>query len=184
MELVHAVAENIRRVRKRQKLSIDRTAELTGVSKSMLGQIERELVNPTVAVLEKIARGLHVSVAELVEFRGEEENTLYRAVDVTAQRLQGGKVIVHPLFPFDADSRCESCEMNLFITGEYASPDQIPGSRVYVTVLSGVLDVITPDGTWHLESRDSLVFSGARPYRLVNQGNTTVHLVRRIHYAK
>ena len=35
MDIQQAVAENIHRIRKAQKLSIDRAAELSGVSKSM-----------------------------------------------------------------------------------------------------------------------------------------------------
>ncbi len=50
MDIQQAVAENIHRIRKAQKLSIDRAAELSGVSKSMWGQIERGLANPTVSV--------------------------------------------------------------------------------------------------------------------------------------
>ena len=41
MELNRAVGENIKRIRKSKKLSMERTAELSGVSRSMLGQIER-----------------------------------------------------------------------------------------------------------------------------------------------
>ena len=37
MELNRAVAENIKRIRKTKKLSMERTAELAGVSRSMLG---------------------------------------------------------------------------------------------------------------------------------------------------
>ncbi|MEI3123986.1 MAG: helix-turn-helix transcriptional regulator [Oscillospiraceae bacterium] len=51
MEIYQAVGQNIHRLRKAQQLSIDRAAALSGVSKSMLGQIERGLVNPTVSVL-------------------------------------------------------------------------------------------------------------------------------------
>ena len=46
MELNRAVAENIKRIRKQQKLSLERTAALSGVSRSMLGQIERGEANP------------------------------------------------------------------------------------------------------------------------------------------
>ena len=46
MEIYQAVGQNIHRIRKAQQLSIDRAAALSGVSKSMLGQIERGLVNP------------------------------------------------------------------------------------------------------------------------------------------
>ena len=56
MDIQLAVGENIHRIRKSQKLSIDRLAELSGVSKSMLGQMERGTVNPTISVLSKVAR--------------------------------------------------------------------------------------------------------------------------------
>lgn len=184
MEVVNAVAENIRRIRKTQKLSIDRAAELTGVSKSMLGQIERGLVNPTVAVLEKIAQGLHVSLAELVEHRGELPDALYRGMDVPGQRLEKGRVIRYPLFPFDTESRCESCQLDIFIGGGYDVPDRIPGSRIYVTVLSGVLEVRAGEKTYRLENRDSLTVRGSEPCRYANAGNTTVHLIQRIYYGK
>jgi transcriptional regulator with XRE-family HTH domain len=184
VEVVNAVAENIRRIRKTQKLSIDRAAELTGVSKSMFGQIERGLVNPTVAGLEKIAQGLHVSLAELVEHRGDLPDTYTRGVDVAGQRLEKGRVIRHPLFPFDTESRCESCQLDIFIGGSYDLPDRIPGSRVYVTVLSGMLEVRTGTKTYRLESRDCLSFKGSEPCRYANAGNTTVHLIQRIYYGK
>ena len=60
MDIQQAVAENIHRIRKAQRLSIDRAAELSGVSKSMWGQIERGGANPTVSVLSRMAQGLHV----------------------------------------------------------------------------------------------------------------------------
>ena len=184
MEVVNAVAENVRRIRKTQKLSIDRAAELTGVSKSMLGQIERGLVNPTVAVLEKIAQGLHVSLTELVEHRGELPDAFTRGMDVPGQRLEKGRVIRYPLFSFDAESRCESCQMDVFIGGSYELPDRIPGSRVYVTVLSGVLEVRTGEKTYRLENRDSLMLRGSQPVHYENVGNTTVHMIQRTYFGK
>jgi len=69
MDIQQAVAENIHRIRKAQKLSIDRAAELSGVSKSMWGQIERGLANPTVSVLSRVALGLHVPLEQLIACR-------------------------------------------------------------------------------------------------------------------
>ena len=52
MEDINAVlAENLRRMRENRRLSLDAVARLTGVSKSMLGQIERGEVNPTVSTM-------------------------------------------------------------------------------------------------------------------------------------
>ena len=97
MEIYQAVGQNIHRIRKAQQLSIDRAAALSGVSKSMLGQIERGLVNPTVSVLARIAGGLRVPIEQLVECREETPAQLHRAVDVVGARLCGGKVIRYPL---------------------------------------------------------------------------------------
>jgi transcriptional regulator with XRE-family HTH domain len=60
------VAQNLRRMREDKKLSLDRLAELTGVSKSMLGQIERGESSPTISTIWKIANGLKVSFTSLL----------------------------------------------------------------------------------------------------------------------
>lgn len=184
MEVYPFVGANIQRIRKTQKLSIDRAAELAGVSKSMLGQIERGTVNPTIGVLMKVARGLHVPLEMLVENRQPPGTILYRAVDVTGTRLNGGKVIRHTLFPFDPDSHSESCQMDIFVSGSYASPDQIPDSLVYVTVLSGTLEVLLDEKSYLLENRDSITFPGNQPYTYRNGGNNIVRLIQRVVYRK
>ncbi len=184
MDIQQAVAENIRRIRKTQKMSIDQTAESAGISKSMLGQIERGLVNPTIGVLDKIAKGMHVSLEQLVENSAEDGAVLYRAVDVTGERLYGGKVIRYPLFPFDTDEGSESNQLDIFISGSYHAPQQVPGSRVFITVLSGLVEVQCGGETFTLESRDSLSFSGNGAYCYINKGNNTVRLIERVQYQK
>lgn len=91
MDIQQAVAENIHRIRKAQRLSIDRAAELSGVSKSMWGQIERGGANPTVSVLSRMAQGLHVPLEQLIACHDDPPTMLHRAVDVTGQRLCGRK---------------------------------------------------------------------------------------------
>ena len=184
MELQQAVGLNIQRIRKGQKLSIDRLAEKTGVSRSMLGQIERGTVNPTVSILYKLAQGLHAPLEELVAYHEEPGIEQLRGVDTVGQRLNGGKVIRYVLFPYDYVAMSESAQLDIFISGSYDAPDQIPGTRVYLTVLSGSLEVETDGEIFNMESRDCLVFPGYRPYRYVNKGNNTVRLIERIYYKK
>lgn len=128
MDIQQAVAENIHRIRKAQRLSIDRAAELSGVSKSMWGQIERGGANPTVSVLSRMAQGLHVPLEQLIACHDDPPTMLHRAVDVTGQRLCGGKVIAYRLFPFDPESRSESVQLDLFISGSYDRAG--PGPRL------------------------------------------------------
>ena len=67
MELNRAVAENIKRIRKTKKLSMERLSQEAGVSRSMLGQIERGEANPSVALLGKLAAALKVPADVLLE---------------------------------------------------------------------------------------------------------------------
>lgn len=147
MDIQQAVAENIHRIRKAQKLSIDRAAELSGVSKSMWGQIERGLANPTVSVLSRVALGLHVPLEQLIACHDDPPTALYRAVDVAGQRLCGGKVIAYRLFPFDPESRSESLQLDLFISGRYEGPDRGPR-------LLGVCHLPVRNGGGHHRRRD------------------------------
>lgn len=62
-----ALALRIAARRKAQKLSFDQLAARCGVSKGLLVQVEQGKANPSIATLCRIAAGLNVSVAELVE---------------------------------------------------------------------------------------------------------------------
>ena len=66
-DINNVIADNLKRMRKENRWSLDTVAEMTGVSKSMLGQIERKESSPTVATLWKIATGLHISFTALLE---------------------------------------------------------------------------------------------------------------------
>ena len=61
------VAANLKRIRKSKCMSLDQAAEQTGVSKSMLAQIERGTANPSLGVLGKITSGLRVEFQELIQ---------------------------------------------------------------------------------------------------------------------
>lgn len=56
-----AIADRLKTCRKEREISLDKAALLTGVSKAMLGQIERRESAPTIATLWKIASGLNLS---------------------------------------------------------------------------------------------------------------------------
>ncbi len=98
MELNRAVAENIETIRKSKKLSMERTAAIAGVSRSMLGQIERGEANPSVAILGKIAAALRVPAEVLLENDDFETLLLSRELDNRAARLDGGKAVLRPAF--------------------------------------------------------------------------------------
>ena len=67
MEIQKIIASNIKALRSSKGLTLDEAAKITGVSRSMLAQIEKGDVNPTISVLWKIANGYKVSFTALME---------------------------------------------------------------------------------------------------------------------
>jgi Predicted transcriptional regulators len=60
MNIAQHLSATLKSLRQQREWSLSRLAEETGVSKAMLGQIERNESSPTVATLWKIATGLNV----------------------------------------------------------------------------------------------------------------------------
>ena len=71
MNLNATIAANLKRLRLERNLSLGQLAELSGVSKVMLGHIEKGDSNPTINMLWKIANGLKVPYTMLID---EQEN--------------------------------------------------------------------------------------------------------------
>src|ERR1043165_7948867 len=61
------VGDTLAALRTAQDLSLEELARKSGVSKSMLSQIERNQANPTVALVWRLANALGVSMAELLD---------------------------------------------------------------------------------------------------------------------
>ena len=141
MELNRAVAGNIRRIRKSKKLSLEQTAVLSGVSRSMLGQIERGEANPSVAILGKIAQALKVPAEVLLENDDFDSLLLARTAAVKAQLSDGGKVNLRPSLPYDETTRQESFFLDIYISGCYAPELSVPGALCHLTVLSGSVEL-------------------------------------------
>lgn len=68
MDIQKNMGKNIKTIREQKKITLDSAAKLTGVSRSMLAQIEKGEVNPTISILWKIANGYKVSFTSLVKY--------------------------------------------------------------------------------------------------------------------
>src|SRR5580693_888365 len=78
-DLAPAVGANLRRLRTKRGLSLERLAKASGVSRAMLGQVELGQSTPTINVLWKIARALDVPFSALITDRSARGTTLLPA---------------------------------------------------------------------------------------------------------
>lgn len=67
MNAVERVAWNVRRLRVERALSQEALALDAGIDRTYVSRVERSLENPTVGVLEKVARALGTDIAMLFE---------------------------------------------------------------------------------------------------------------------
>ena len=106
------IGDNIRKIRRERGFSLEQMAERTGVSKAMIGQIERGDSNPTVAILWKIANGLKVSFSSLIE-KPSNQVSIIHYEDVQPVLEDNGNYIVYPIFPFDPLKKWESYRVEM-----------------------------------------------------------------------
>ena len=174
MELTRAVGENIKRIRKSKKRSMERLAAEAGVSRSMLGQIERGEANPSVAILGKLAGALKVPAEVLLENDDFEPLLLLRELDNKPARLDGGKALLRPSLFF----------LDLYISARYAPEPMVPGCVCLATSISGTVLLHAEGQDFQLLERDALRFAADQPFWLENQFNTTARLLLTYRYLK
>ena len=121
------VAGNIRRLREERGLTMEELARLSGVSRSMLAQVERGEGNPTLSTLWKLSNGMKVPFHALT-MSPKAPYEVVRPADLQPILEDGGRVKNYSIFPDGLD--------NL---------DLLPGRKGLATntkILNGILSVL------------------------------------------
>ena len=181
MEITAIVAENTKRLREAKKLTLDGAAAVTGVSRSMLAQLERGEVNPTISVLWKIANGYKVSFTSLVEPRGEGVRVV-RQAQLAPLAEDGGRYLNYPIFPFDEAAAFETYRIVILPQGRLAAQPHLAGAEEYITVFAGSVEITAAGETVLLSKGDSIRFRADAPHAYRNPGGETAELSMLICY--
>jgi transcriptional regulator with XRE-family HTH domain len=177
------IGENLKRIRAEKNLSLDAVAKLSGVSKSMLGQIERGEVNPTISTVWRIASGLKVSFTSLVT-RAQDDSEVVACTDVEPLVEDGGKVRNFPVFPFDAERGFEMYRVQIDSGGYLQADAHSQGTQEFLTLHTGQLAVRVAEEEHMLGSGDSIRFKADQPHSYHNPGSETASMSMVIHYTR
>ena len=134
------VARNIKRLREEKKLSMDELAKLSGVSKSMLAQIERGTANPSLGVLGKITSGLRVEFQELIQ-PPRVDCCLVTPEELLPTKELEGQYRVWTCLPYEDTRLIEVYRIEVEPGGIYVSGSHGEKTREYLVVTEGVLTV-------------------------------------------
>ena len=153
-----AVGANLRRLRTRRGLSLERLARQSGVSRAMLSQVELGHSAPPINVLWKIARALGVTFSALVSLTPEAGPLLLR--ESAAKRLasQDGSFISRALFPFAKPRRVEFYELRLKPHALEEAEPHPPGTAENIVVSSGAVTITVGTAVHELSQGDAILF--------------------------
>nr|WP_302599621.1 XRE family transcriptional regulator [uncultured Cellulosilyticum sp.] len=153
--LSHNVAVNLKRIRKAKKMSLEMVAEQTGVSKSMLGQIERGESNPTISILGKIVSGLRVTFDDLV---GEPSLPIFtvKKEELVPVKEEKDQYSVYCYFPYEARRNFEVYTIEIAPGKAYESGAHGEKTIEYITVVKGKLCLETEEGNVIIEAPDAV----------------------------
>lgn len=184
---VDQIAVSLKRWRERKSWSLDRTSKESGVSKAMLGQIERGESSPTIATLWKIATGFNVSLSSLIENLPEVEEpvvTLIRNAADIRQVIADDNMLVAPLFPYDPNIPFEYFELTFPAGYERPSAAHRPGVVEFLTVIKGAMEILS-EGEWHaLTEGQSIRFHADRPHGYRNMSDEPATAINVINYPR
>ena len=143
-ELAQRLSAQLKQARKAQGLTLDAVAKRSGVSRSMLSQIERGESSPTVATLWNLTRALGVDFAGMLDGGMPEDDgapEVMRAERTPRIDSRGEGCQVKILSPPHLAGRYELYDIELAASGALRSDPHRAGCEEHLTVLAGKVRV-------------------------------------------
>lgn len=163
--------------RRANGLSLDAVAKLSGVSRSMVSQIERGESSPTISTLWNLTKALRVDIAGLLEDDLEDRIEVLRSESVPAIENHGTGCSIRILSPPEEAGRHEVYDLRFSQDGVLDSQPHAQGAREHLTVIEGRLTVTSGDVSEHLAAGDTARYSADIPHTISADGPARAFLV-------
>jgi transcriptional regulator with XRE-family HTH domain len=174
-----AVGARVKSLREGMDLSLRDLAERSGVSAPMLSQVERGDTSPTLAVAQKIAAGLDLTLSQLLRLDEDRHVVLVRANQRRTRRRRGHRV--EELTPPLPGQRSDVSEHTLAPGAATGGPDDPPmhepGSRETAIVLDGSVELFIDGQRHELAAGDSVTFDADLPHHFENNSSSEARLM-------
>jgi transcriptional regulator with XRE-family HTH domain len=181
-----AVGTKLQAMRKAQKLSLDDLSKRSGVSKSMLSEVERNQANPTVAVLWRLANALGVSLTNFLAV-GVAENppatvSVVRSHATPVIKSTDGKCELRILGPIALAGKVEWYELTIEPGGVLASEAHEGGSKEHLSIHSGSLLVQAAESEKVVRRGETARYSVNVHHSISNPGKTVAKAILVVEY--
>lgn len=175
----NAVGMRVKALREAMGYSLRTLSDRSGVSPTMLSQVERGSTSPTLAVAEKIASGLDLSLSQLLRLDEVRHLVISRSEDHLVRSSGGHRVeeLTPPLPGQRADVSAHRLDPGASTGGEGDAPMHEPGSRETTVVLDGSVTLVFEGERHQLNAGDSVTFDADLTHHFENQGDEPVEFI-------
>lgn len=177
------LAMNLKRLREERKLSLDNLADITGVSKSMLGQIERGDSSPTITTILKITNGLKITFSSLLSYP-QPDTLVITKDDIDPLIEDNGKYKLYPFFPYEEERNFEIYAVEIEEGGYLNAEPHIKGTKEFITVFAGELTVRVGDKEYKIKEGESIQFRADQSHSYHNSGDKYTKISMVIFYSQ
>ena len=178
-ETDNAVGARVKALREAMGLSLRDLSERSGVSPTMLSQVERGGTSPTLAVAEKIAGGLDLTLSQLLRLDEVQHVVISRSTDHLVRNRKGHRIeeMTPPLPGQRADVSSHRLEPGASTGGSDDAPMHEPGSRETAVVLEGELVLVFEGERHQLAAGDGVTFDADLPHHFENVSDEPVEFI-------
>jgi XRE family transcriptional regulator, regulator of sulfur utilization len=165
-----ALGTRVRALREGMGLSLRDLAARSGVSPPMLSQVERGETSPTLAIAERIAGGLELTLSQLLRLDERGHVVVLPAGERRVRSRHGHRTeeLTPPLPGQRADVSMHALEPGA-ATGRSGDPPlHEPGARETMVVLSGTVTLVIDSDRHDLSEGDSVTFDADLPHHFEN----------------
>ena len=174
------LGRRVKKLRAQHHWSLEQLSATSGVSRSMLSEIEREKANPTLAVTFRIATAFGLSLSELIESADPSPTLLVTRGNDPSQIFRADRLSrIKTLSPLNLEKDVEIYEVTLQPRGELRSAAHFEGTREFLTVVNGSVRVESGQENAVLGAGDSATYKADVDHAIVNvgDGSASVFLV-------
>lgn len=166
-DILNALPARLKLARKTQGLSLEAVANLSGVSRSMVSQIERGESSPTIATLWNLTRALRIDFAGLLEDGdGGDRVSVLAAADAPRIDNVGQRCRISILSPPEDAGGHEVYDISFEEDGALDSQPHARGAREQLTVIEGQVRITSGSATTEIRVGDTARYAADVPHSI------------------
>jgi len=162
-----SIGDRLKKLRKSHDWSLDDVASITGVSKPMLGQIERGQSSPTINILWKIATGLKVPLSYFLQ-SPDPEFSIVNPKEKEPVIEENGAMRAYTIFPYDPIKNYEMFLIEFDGGCNHFSDAHMEGVEECIHVLEGQLQMVIGEQKVDVQRNHFFRFHGNIRHEYIN----------------